>query len=186
MRHETRMGCAALAVMHPRLRQAERAVDGQVDVAGVFVFLTVILPPAHGAQQERARRIERPESAARTAVIGFHPRGWTAAPASGLHAGPGIDLGTGIVTTAELRRLRRLRVSESENQAGVEAGVVSSAGRLGGCVDAVGGKSPGEEGKEGKIDAAAQIVGERSTGDWEDCWNCWPSAPHPTTRVRTD
>jgi hypothetical protein len=43
--------------------------------------------------------------------------------------------------------------------------VVSTTGRLGRGIDAVGGESPGKEGKNGKIETAAQIVGERSTGD---------------------
>jgi hypothetical protein len=159
MRHESRMGRAALAEMHARLREAERAIDGEVNIAGVFVFLAVIFPPAHGAQGECAGRVESTESATRAAVIGVHPRGWTAARASGLH--PAQEL-----AHRNCRRRgskRSLRGSESEDKAGVEAGVVSSTGRLGGRVDAVGGKSPGKEGKNGEIDAAAQIVSERST-----------------------
>jgi hypothetical protein len=34
----------------PSLIQAELAVHGEADLRGVFVFLTVVFPPADGAQ----------------------------------------------------------------------------------------------------------------------------------------
>lgn len=92
VRDETRVGRAALSVMHARLHEAQRAVDGEMNVAGVFVFLAVIFPPAHRAQQECARRFKSAESATRAAVIGVHSRGWTAMRASGLHPGPELPV----------------------------------------------------------------------------------------------
>jgi hypothetical protein len=48
---------AALGVVGTGFVQAESAVDGEADLAGVFVFLAVILPPANRAQAERASRL---------------------------------------------------------------------------------------------------------------------------------
>lgn len=84
---------------------------------------------------------------------------------AGIRITPGRELPRGIemVATAESSRFPRLGVSESEDQAGVESGVVSSTGRLRGGVDAAGRKSQGKERKDGEIQAAAQIVSKRST-----------------------
>jgi hypothetical protein len=54
---KSRMCGAALGVVGTGFVQAESAVDGEADLAGVFVFLAVILPPANRAQAERASRL---------------------------------------------------------------------------------------------------------------------------------
>jgi hypothetical protein len=69
---ESRMGGAALGVVGTGFVQAEGAVDGEADIAGVFVFLAVVLPPADWAQAESARRLQRLIAAARTAIMDFH------------------------------------------------------------------------------------------------------------------
>jgi hypothetical protein len=66
------MGGAALSVVFAGFVQAEGAVDGQADIAGVVVFLAVVLPPANRAQAHGARRLQRLIAAARTAITGFH------------------------------------------------------------------------------------------------------------------
>jgi hypothetical protein len=66
------MGGSALSVVLAGFVQAEGAIDGEADFAGVFVFLAVVLPPADRAQAESARRLQRPISAAWTAITDFH------------------------------------------------------------------------------------------------------------------
>ena len=58
IRQKTRMRSAKLREVGARLVQAELAVDRQAHVGGVPVILAVILPPANGAQLERAGRME--------------------------------------------------------------------------------------------------------------------------------
>jgi hypothetical protein len=69
---ESGMGGAALSIVGTGFVQAERAVDGEPDIAGVLVFLAIVFPPAHRAQTQRARRLQRPKAAAWTAITDFH------------------------------------------------------------------------------------------------------------------
>ncbi len=55
---ETGMGCAALGVVIAGLFEAELAIYGEADVAGVVVFLAIVFPPANGAKAERARSLQ--------------------------------------------------------------------------------------------------------------------------------
>jgi hypothetical protein len=57
----------AMRVVSAGLIQAQSPVYGQTHIRGVLVFLPIILPPAHGAQSERVRRLQRPVPAARAA-----------------------------------------------------------------------------------------------------------------------
>ena len=61
---KTRMGGAALGVVHPCFGKAEFAVYGVVDLQGIVILLPIVLPPANRAQLHRARRFQRSESAA--------------------------------------------------------------------------------------------------------------------------
>ena len=65
----------ALGVKLACFLQAELTVDRQPDLAGVIVFLAVILPPADGAKPERAWRFEGFISTAGATIAGrdgFH------------------------------------------------------------------------------------------------------------------
>lgn len=64
VRKEPGMGRTASEVECARLVKAEVAVHRQADIGGVRILLPIVLPPADRAQGERARRIERPQSAA--------------------------------------------------------------------------------------------------------------------------
>jgi hypothetical protein len=70
--NESRMGGTALCVVFAGFVQTEGAVDGEADLAGVIVFLAVVLPPAHRAQSQCARHLQRLISAARAAITDFH------------------------------------------------------------------------------------------------------------------
>jgi hypothetical protein len=48
VREKTGVGGAAVGEMHAGFIQAEIAVDGQANIAGVGIFLAVIFPPADG------------------------------------------------------------------------------------------------------------------------------------------
>ena len=71
VREKPGMGGAALSVVGAGFVQAEGAVDGEADIGGVFVLLAIVLPPADGAQRQRARRLQRLISATRAAKTGF-------------------------------------------------------------------------------------------------------------------
>lgn len=49
---KARMGSAALGVLHSCLHEAQFAVYGVADFAGVSVVLAIVLPPADWAQGE--------------------------------------------------------------------------------------------------------------------------------------
>jgi len=66
------MSGAALSIVLAGFVQAKGAVDGEANIAGVFVFLAVVLPPADRTQAERSRRLQRLVSAARAAITDFH------------------------------------------------------------------------------------------------------------------
>ena len=59
---------AELREIGARLVQAELTVDRQAHLESVPVILAVILPPANGAQLERAGRLERFVSTAGAAI----------------------------------------------------------------------------------------------------------------------
>ena len=46
VRKETRVGGAALGIVHPRLTEAQFAIYGVSDVGGVGILLSIVLPPA--------------------------------------------------------------------------------------------------------------------------------------------
>jgi hypothetical protein len=54
--------------MVPGLDEAQLAVDGQADIRSVAIFLTIVFPPANGAQTHRAGCIESFVSAAWAAI----------------------------------------------------------------------------------------------------------------------
>src|SRR6185437_2448582 len=70
-----------------RLVQAQLAIHREAHHAGVLVVLAVILPPAHRAQRQRGRRIERLVSTARAAEPVRHGSS-TTAPSPALTAMP--------------------------------------------------------------------------------------------------
>ena len=70
-----RMGRSAVGEMLTGFIQAEQAVDGKAGFSGVLVFLAVVLPPANGAQRQRACRFKRLVSATgttKTCLRSFH------------------------------------------------------------------------------------------------------------------
>ena len=60
-----------MSVVNPGLAEAQRAVDREANISGIFVFLAVVLPPANRAQAQSARRFQRLIAAARTAIADF-------------------------------------------------------------------------------------------------------------------
>jgi hypothetical protein len=60
--------------MGARLIETEDSVYCQPDLAGVGIFLAVVLPPAHGAELKGLRGGQGPVSAAGAAIEGHH--GW--------------------------------------------------------------------------------------------------------------
>ena len=72
VREESRVGCAALGIMFTGFVEAEGAVHGQADFAGIFVFLAVVFPPADGAETQGIWRFQRLRSAARAAKLSLH------------------------------------------------------------------------------------------------------------------
>jgi len=77
---EARMSGAARGIMLASLKQAQVAVDGQTDIFGVAIFLTIVFPPADRAQRKCAWRLKRLESAAWAAITNsdgiFHSSHW--------------------------------------------------------------------------------------------------------------
>ena len=63
---------SAMDIVLACLRQAKGAIDGQPDIRGVFVFLSIVLPPAHWAQSKRIGRFQRLVTAAGAAKTGLH------------------------------------------------------------------------------------------------------------------
>lgn len=47
VREEPGVGCAAVGKMHAGFIQAEGAVHGEADIAGVCVLLAIVFPPAN-------------------------------------------------------------------------------------------------------------------------------------------
>jgi hypothetical protein len=60
------MGRATVSVVFAGFVQAERAVDGEPDLGGVFVLLAVVFPPANGAKPKRSNSLQRLITATRT------------------------------------------------------------------------------------------------------------------------
>jgi len=58
------VGSAALSKVLPCLIEAKLPVHRQADFRRILVLLTVVPPPAHRAQRQRAGCLERPVSAA--------------------------------------------------------------------------------------------------------------------------
>ncbi len=65
------MGGAALSVVLASFVEAKCTIYGVADVARVFVFLAVVLPPADRAEAHGPRRLQRPIPAARAAITDF-------------------------------------------------------------------------------------------------------------------
>jgi hypothetical protein len=72
VRKKPGMSSAAMGIVHTGFVQAEGAVDGQADFAGVFVLLAVVLPPADRAQTQSTSRLQRLIAATRAAKANFH------------------------------------------------------------------------------------------------------------------
>lgn len=68
------MRSSDLPEMISGLVQAESAVDCEPDFGGVGVFLTIVFPPADGAEVEALRSGQRPVSTAGAAIRRLH--GW--------------------------------------------------------------------------------------------------------------
>lgn len=66
------MGRSALPKVHPRVEQAQHPVDGQADLGRVGILLSIVLPPAHGAQLQCLRRRQGPVTAAWAAESRLH------------------------------------------------------------------------------------------------------------------
>jgi len=69
---KARMRGAVFCVVGPGFLEAELAVDGEADFSSVFVFLTVVLPPADWAQLEGCRSVESLVSTTRTTEAHFY------------------------------------------------------------------------------------------------------------------
>jgi hypothetical protein len=69
----------ALRKVGTRSRQAQLTVHRQPNLGSVLVLLPVILPPAHGAQPQRRRSLQRPVSATRATKprLHLHHQRWT-------------------------------------------------------------------------------------------------------------
>jgi hypothetical protein len=48
--NELGMGCAALRIVQAGIAQAQLAINGQANLGGIHIFLTVIFPPANRAE----------------------------------------------------------------------------------------------------------------------------------------
>jgi hypothetical protein len=66
------MGGSDARVVFARFTQAEGAIHGEPHIAGIGVFLPIVLPPADRAQSQRAGVFERSESTTRAAKTSLH------------------------------------------------------------------------------------------------------------------
>ncbi|HUN83692.1 MAG TPA: hypothetical protein VMU48_04900 [Terracidiphilus sp.] len=69
------MGCTALRIVSAGFLETQGTIHGVVHLAGVRIFLSIILPPTDGTERHGRGRFQCPVTAARTAVTslyGFH------------------------------------------------------------------------------------------------------------------
>jgi hypothetical protein len=83
------MSRAAMSEVFTGFVQAEGSIDGEADLSCIVILLAVVLPPADGAQRQRAGGFQSLISAAWTSIAKLQssPVGWTRTGGEGLHEG---------------------------------------------------------------------------------------------------
>ena len=66
------MGRAAVRVVLASFVEAQLSIHGMADFCGIFVLLSIVLPPADRAQCQGAGCLQRPVSATRATKTGRH------------------------------------------------------------------------------------------------------------------